>query len=77
MLNIEYVRSLNSNYERIQLDKVPEERNSTVFLEDVRSKDCFPVVCAILTVAPIFTMISLQSRTWHFCMEIAALQGSG
>ena len=26
MLNIEYVRSLNSNYERIQLDKVPEER---------------------------------------------------
>ena len=26
MLNIEYVRSLNSNYERIQLDKIPEER---------------------------------------------------
>ncbi len=26
MLNIEYVRSLNSNYERIQLEKVPEER---------------------------------------------------
>lgn len=26
MLNIEFVRSLNSNYERIQLDKIPEER---------------------------------------------------
>lgn len=26
MLNIEYVRSLNNNYERIQLDKIPEER---------------------------------------------------
>lgn len=26
MLNIEYVRSLNSNYERIQLDRIPEER---------------------------------------------------
>lgn len=26
MLNIEYVRSLNSNYERIRLDKIPEER---------------------------------------------------
>ena len=26
MLNIEFVRSLNSNYERIKLDKIPEER---------------------------------------------------
>lgn len=26
MLNIEYVRSLNSNYERIRLDKIPEEK---------------------------------------------------
>lgn len=26
MLNIEYVRSLNSNYERIRLDEIPEER---------------------------------------------------
>lgn len=26
MLNIEYVRSLNCNYERIHLDKIPEER---------------------------------------------------
>lgn len=26
MLNIEYVRSLNSNYERIQLEKIPEDR---------------------------------------------------
>lgn len=30
MLNVEYVRSLNCNYERILLDKMPEEDRKSV-----------------------------------------------
>ena len=52
MINTEYIRSLNANYERMALGEKPEEKRSA----GEESRDCSHAACDILMEMPICIM---------------------
>ena len=57
MINTEYIRSLNANYERMALGEKPEEkRYQYCMISREESRDCSHAACDILMEMPICIM---------------------